>query len=126
MPRLLENDDSDYVGHSQGGSNAPSLPHSLPLSRSNVMLMEIPEGDEAMLSPSERSSLGNRSLSFSMRENDGSGNYTGRSNVSVGGRSEMSEASAMSVSPRIMPDGGGSKWDEEIPEGVTVLDLKMN
>ena len=126
MPRLLENDDSDYVGHSQGGSNAPSLPHSLPLSRSNVMLMEIPEGDEAMLSPSERSSLGNRSLSFSMRENDGSGNYTGRSNVSIGGRSEMSEASAMSVSPRIMPDGGGSKWDEEIPEGVTVLDLKMS
>ena len=90
--------------------------------------MEIPEGDEAMLSPSERSSLGlgNRSLSFSMRENDGSGNYTGRSNVSIGGRSEMSEASAMSVSPRIMPDGGGSKWDEEIREGVTVLDLKMN
>ena len=77
------------------------------LSRSNVMLMEIPEGNEALVSPGESlSSVGgagnrgmirsNRSLSFG----GGTGGFnTGRS---IGGRSvvsvsELSEASQMSV-----------------------------
>jgi len=112
---------SSSIGDSSSTNNNNSF---LPLSRSNVMLMNIiPEGDEALVSGdgsgvlTERS-LGSRSLSFSLHNG---GHHTNRS---VGGRSEMSEASAMSVSPRILPDGGGSKWDDELlPEDVPALEL---
>jgi hypothetical protein len=38
----------------------------------------------------------------------------------------MSDASAMSVSPRIMPEGVGSKWDDEVNPDVPKLDFINN
>jgi hypothetical protein len=97
------------------------------LSRSNVMLMEIPEGNEALVSPGESlSSVGgvgtrgmlrsNRSLSFG----GGTGGFnTGRS---IGGRSvvsvsELSEASQMSVVEALQIEDLGKR------DGVPSLEL---
>ena len=78
-----------------------------------------------MLSPTTMSerSLRSRGGSFS-NVSMHAGNYTGRS---LGGRSEMSDASAMSVSPRIMPEGGGSKWEDELnpPSNVPTLSFQQ-
>ncbi len=97
---------SSSSSSSSSSNNNNNTMMSLPLSRSNVMLMDIPEGDEALVSPGEASEAAmsaanapagsvpgsRRNLSFSLN--------SGRS---LGGRSvvsELSEASAMSVSPR--------------------------
>ena len=90
------------------------------LSRSNLMLMEIPEGNEALVSPSgeSMSSLGgagnrgilwsNRSMSFG----GGTGGFnTGRSigSRSIVSVSELSEASQMSVVEALQIEDLGKK-----------------
>jgi hypothetical protein len=177
----------DIEGQPQQEQCMPEQQVFVPLSRSNVMLMDIPEGDEALISPTEGMSTchvccwmywylimfaaasdSNPSLLlrfFFLRwpsqsfvclwilsacwqlyrtiyaQQHGQWNEWcqvccecyGFVVLFVGDHHcwfvflfvLIFSTSAMSVSPRIMPDGGGSKWEDELnpPDNVPTLHM---